>query len=178
MFGEITFRPLNRSDFPLLQWWLAESHVDAWWHQPLDLAGLEDKYGPRVYGVEPAYVFVIEYGKRSIGFIQWYRWSEYTEHAAQLGAEPEAAGIDLAIGEPEMIGLELGPLAIREFVKQVVFADQGIRAVITDVAVSNLRSLRAFEKAGFCQTGIVQLRGEDFQRRVMHLRKISKCVTT
>jgi RimJ/RimL family protein N-acetyltransferase len=68
-----------------------------------------------------------------------------------------------------MTGLGLGPLAIREFVKHVIFANHDITSVVTDVAVENFRSLRAFEKAGFAPTMIVQLRGEDFQRRVMRL---------
>ncbi|SRR6266446_1366497 len=173
MLEEVSFRALNRSDFPLLQRWLSEPHVDAWWHQPLDLAGIEHKYGPRVDEIEPTYVFMIEYGNRLIGWIQWYRWSDYPEHAVQLGAEPEAAGIDLAIGEPGMIGLGLGPLAIQEFLKRVVFDDHNIRAVITDVDERNLRSLRAFEKVGFAATRTVQLRGESFQRRVMRLKEPS-----
>jgi RimJ/RimL family protein N-acetyltransferase len=104
MFEEVVFRPLDRSDFPLLQQWLSEPHVDAWWHEPLDLASLE-----------------------------------------------------------------LGPIVIREFLKRVVFTDRGIRTVITDIDERNIRSLRAFEKASFCATKTVQLRGEDFRRRVMRL---------
>ena len=169
MLEEIDFRPLDRSDFPLLQRWLSESHVDAWWRQPLDPAGLERKYGPRIDGIEPTHVFIIQHGKRPIGFVQWYRWSDYPEHALQLEAEPGAAGIDLAIGEPEMIGLGLGPLAIREFLNRVIFAERSVEAVITDVDERNFRSVRAFEKAGFSVTKAVQLRGENFTRRVMRL---------
>jgi aminoglycoside 6'-N-acetyltransferase len=171
MFDEIIFRPLDRVDFPLIQRWLSQPHVDAWWHTPLDLPGVESKYGPRVDGIEPAYVFVIEYRRKPIGFIQWARWSDYPEHAVQLGAGPETAGIDLAIGEPDMIGLGLGPLAIQEFVKQIIFANHGIKAVVTDIAINNFRSLRSFEKAGFIPTATVQLRGEDFQRRVIRFAR-------
>ena len=171
MRDEISFRPLKRSDFPLLQRWLSEPHVEAWWHQPLDLPGVEDKYAPRVHGTEPTYVFVMDYGGRPIGFIQWYRWSDYPEHAAQLGAEPEGAGIDLAIGEADLIGSGLGPEAIRQFLKQVVFSDQSIRVVVTDVEEKNSRSLRAFEKAGFSATRAVQLKGEGFRRQVMRLHR-------
>jgi aminoglycoside 6'-N-acetyltransferase len=169
MFKELTFRPLTKSEFPLLQRWLSEEHVDQWWHQSLDVAGVKNKYGPMVERIEPTYVFIIEYDNQPIGFVQWYRWSDYPEHAAQLRAKPGAAGIDLAIGEPGMIGLGLGPLTIREFIKQVVFADDRILTVIVDIDLRNLRSLRAFEKAGFVQTDAVQLRGEDFQRRLMQL---------
>jgi RimJ/RimL family protein N-acetyltransferase len=56
----------------------------------------------------------------------------------------------------------------------VVFADPGIIAVVTDPEVDNLRSLRAFEKAGFSAAKTVQIRGESFRgksfrRRVVRL---------
>jgi len=63
-------------------------------------------------------MFVIEQEVRPIGWIQWYLWFDYPEHAGQLGAESTSAGIDLAIGELSMTGLGLGPTAIREFVRQ------------------------------------------------------------
>jgi aminoglycoside 6'-N-acetyltransferase len=169
MTSRISFRPLCRSDFPLLQRWLAEPHVKAWWGAPLDLAGVHAHYGPRVDRIEPTHVFVIEHDGRPAGWIQWYRWSNYQEHALQLEAEPDSAGIDLAIGEQEMMGLGLGPLAISEFLKEIVFVDPGIIAVITDPHEDNLRSVLAFEKAGFSVTKTVQIRGESFRRRVVRL---------
>lgn len=163
----IGFRPLNRLDFPLLQRWLSAPHVDAFWHDRLDLAGVEEKYGPRVNGAEPTHVFVIEHEGRPIGWIQWYLWSDYPEHARYLHAEPSTAGIDLAIGELAMTGLGLGPVTIREFLEQIVFSDPSVTAVVTDPEENNPRSLRAFEKAGFTITNRVQLPGENFKRRVV-----------
>jgi len=167
MQASISFRPLSRSDFPLLQEWLSAPHLAAWWHERLDLASVEAKYGPRVDGAEPTHVFVIELAGRPVGWIQWYLWSDYPEHAVQLGVEPASAGIDLAIGEVAMMGLGWGPIAICEFLRQIVFADPNVSAVITDPEENNLRSLRAFKKAGFTVTSTVQLAGEDFKRRVV-----------
>jgi aminoglycoside 6'-N-acetyltransferase len=169
MQTSISFRPLGRSDFPLLQEWLSAPHVAAWWHEPLDLAAVAAKYGPRVDGAEPTHVFVIEHGGRPIGWIQWYLWSDYPEHARQLSADLASAGIDLAIAELAMTGLGLGPAAIREFLGQVVFRDPSVSAVITDPEEGNLRSLRAFQKAGFTVTNTVQLAGENFKRRVVRM---------
>ena len=167
--ASISFRPLGRSDFPLLQEWLSAPHVAAWWHECLDLAAVDAKYGPRVDGAEPTHVFVIEHGGRPVGWIQWYLWSDYPEHALQLRAEPASAGIDLAIGELAMTGLGLGPVAICEFLRQIVFRDPSVSAVITDPEEGNLRSLRAFQKAGFTVTNTVQLAGENFKRRVVRM---------
>jgi aminoglycoside 6'-N-acetyltransferase len=165
----ISFRALERSAFPLLQRWLSEPHVDVWWHNALDLAGLELKYGPRIDGIEPTHVFIIEYESRPIGWIQWYRWSDYPVHAARLEAEPNAAGIDLSIGEASLIGKGIGSSAIREFAHNVVFAEPGITAIVTDPEERNGRSCRAFEKAGFIPVRTVELDGETVRRRIMQL---------
>lgn len=167
--ASVSFRPLGRPDFPLLQEWLSAPHVDAAWHERLDLAGVNAKFGPRVDGAEPTHVFVIEHCGRPIGWIQWYCWSDYQKHALQLGAEPASAGIDLAIGDVAMTGLGLGPFAIGEFLRQIVFEDPRVRAVITDPEEGNLRSLRAFKKAGFSVAKAVQLAGEAFTRLVVRL---------
>src|SRR5437667_2346198 len=161
------FRPLARSDFPLLHRWLHEPHVLQWWREPFNLADLEAKYGPAIDGREAAHVFVIEYRHQPIGWIQWYRWRDFPDHARKLDAGTDSAGIDLAIGEPSLIGVGLGPAAIRAFIKDVVSADPTIRSVVTDPETNNERSLRAFIKAGFRVIRTVQLEGETFERSVV-----------
>jgi RimJ/RimL family protein N-acetyltransferase len=164
----IFFRPLARTDFQLLLRWLNEPHVTAWWHEPLNLEQIEAKYGPRIDGTEPTHVFLIECEQRPIGWIQWYRWADYPQHARQLGAEPTSAGLDLAIGESEMIGKEIGPGAIQKFAAKI-FADPEISGILTDPEENNERSLRAFQKAGFQVIGDVRLNGEEFRRNVVFL---------
>ena len=166
----LSFRALSSADYPLLQRWLSEPHVDAWWHQPLDLAEVADKYGPRIDGTEPTHVFIVEDASYPIGFIQWYRWSDYPEHAERLNAGHGAAGIDLAIGERTLIGRGLGPQIIREFLQSHVWPQPGISSAVVDVDTRNQRSRRAFEKAGFSQTATVRLRNEDMDRHVLRLR--------
>jgi aminoglycoside 6'-N-acetyltransferase len=163
------FRPLRRCDFPLLQEWFSASHVAVWWRESGDLMSVNAKYGPRVDGGEPTHVFIIGYHERPIGWIQWYLWSDYPEHAGQLDAEPDSAGIDLAIGERAMTGLGLGPIVITDFLKQSVFANPRVNSVITDPEETNLRSLRTFEKTGFRVMKTVQLAGENFKRRVVRI---------
>jgi RimJ/RimL family protein N-acetyltransferase len=169
MRHSVSFRPLCRGDFPLLQRWLLTPHVAAWWHEALDLDQVSAKYGPRVDGTQPTQVFVIEYHERPVGWIQWYRWSDYPEHAQKIVAEPDSAGIDLAIGEQEMTGMGLGPSVIGRFLKEVIFVDSTITAVITDPEKNNARSLRAFEKAGFTAVKTVKLPEEGCQRSIMRL---------
>jgi aminoglycoside 6'-N-acetyltransferase len=167
--GRISFRALETADFPSLQQWLSNPHIDEWWHQRLDRDGIERKYGPRINGTEPTHVFIIEHERLSIGWVQWHRWSDYPEHAVQLKVPPAAAGVDLAIGEVTLIGKGLGPRIIRDFVLEVIAVQSGITSVVTDVEERNGRSVRAFEKAGFTAVGLVQLNGENVRRRLMQL---------
>lgn len=165
----IVFRPLDWADLPPLQRWLSEPHVEAWWHEALDLDGVRAKYGPRIDGTESTHVYIIEYAKRPIGWIQWYRWSDYPEHAAHLGAGPTTAGVDLALGEADYLGRGLGSRSLRAFVADVVFADPTMTACISDPDERNVRSLRAFEKAGFVVVRSARIPGEEADRRVVCL---------
>jgi aminoglycoside 6'-N-acetyltransferase len=165
----ISFRELERSDFGLLQKWLAAPHVAVWWNEHVDLASLEAKYGPAIDGREPIHVYLIQYEGAAIGWIQWYRWRDFPGHAVQLGADLTAAGIDLAIGEIEMTGLGLGPAAIREFGANHIFIHDDVSAIVADPSASNTRSVSAFRKAGFNVGETVQLVDEAFGRHVVRL---------
>jgi aminoglycoside 6'-N-acetyltransferase len=167
MASPVSFRPLCRGDLPRMHGWLAQPHVVEWWHETLDMAGVEAKYLPCIDGSEPTHVFIIEHGSRAIGWIQWYRWTDYSKHAALLGAEPGTAGIDLAIGETDAIGLGIGSAALRAFVETIVFADPTITACISDPETRNLRSLGAFDNAGFTVVRPVRIPQESFTRQIV-----------
>ncbi len=145
------------------------SHVAEWWREPLDLSGLEAKYGLRIDGLDPGHVLIILNDAAPIGWIQSYLWADYPAHAVRLGADSDSAGLDLAIGEPEQIGIGLGPAILRGFVREIARSNPSVRAVICDPETNNRRSVRAFEKAGFVSVRAVQLPDEDFHREVMRL---------
>lgn len=149
---DLAFPALRLEDCRLLERWLAEPHVATWWRDPSDRAAVEAKYGPRIEGTEPSHVHVILHRGEPIGWIQWYRWADYPEHAARLGAGPTEAGVDLAIGDPALVGRGIGTRVLCEFVDQVVFADPAITGCVSDPDPANLRSVRAFVKAGFAET--------------------------
>lgn len=165
----ISFRELGRSDFPLLQKWLAAPHVADWWNERFDLASLEAKYGPAIDRSEPIHVYVIQRDGVPIGWIQWYRWRDFPEHAIQVGADRMSAGIDLAIGEADMTGRGLGPAVIREFGTHYIFINSDVDAIVADPSASNTRSVSAFRKAGFNIVDAVQLVDEAFERHVVRL---------
>lgn len=145
--------------------------MQAWWHDPLDLEGVRAKYGPRIDGRVPTRVLLMSEGEQPVGFIQWYLWRDYPEHASRLGAAADEAGIDLAIGEPDRLGRGLGSGAIAKLVTEVLFADPRIAGCVSDPEARNVRSVRAFERAGFDVTATVRLPGESVLRCVVRRRR-------
>jgi aminoglycoside 6'-N-acetyltransferase len=148
----LSFRPLERSDFPLLAEWLGAPHVDSWWPGPNDLPAIEAKYGPRVDGIEPTEVFVVEADHEPIGMIQRYRIRDYPEweQAIRAVAIPtDAAGIDYLIGVPTLVGRGVGPKIIGRFVDETWRQLPDVSAIAVSVQQANRQSWRALEKVGF-----------------------------
>lgn len=140
------FRPLAAEDLPLLEEWLDRPHVERWWRPdettiPETLDAIE--------GRDPSDHYLILLDGRPVGMIQTYLVSDHPEWEAILHTGKGVAGVDLLIGEEELVGRGFGPEILRAFVRDVVFARPGTRACVAGVEVGNARSLRAFEKAGF-----------------------------
>jgi RimJ/RimL family protein N-acetyltransferase len=88
---------------------------------------------------------VIVVDGRDVGMIETYLCSDYPEWDAIVQVGEGVAGVDLLIGEEELIGHGLGPEILRAFVRDVV----RVTACVASVDEENPRSWRAFEKAGF-----------------------------
>ena len=142
----IEFRPLAEADLPRLREWLEREHVRHWWREPIEYELAHDRRGR----------FVIFVDGRPAGMIQTY-----------LEADPGVAGVDLLIGEEELIGRGLGPQVLAEFADEVVFARPETTAVVATVEEANRRSWRAFEKAGFRHVGDIEEDG--LPHRLMRL---------
>jgi aminoglycoside 6'-N-acetyltransferase len=143
----IAFRPLEDADLPQVETWLRAEHVAEWWRDPLEIA-VEKRRAALEGRREVEHYVILEHGQQ-VGMIQTYRVGDHPEWGELVGAEPEAAGVDLFVGEPAAVGRGLGPLILQEFVRTVVFARPETTAAVATVEEANRRSWRAFEKAGF-----------------------------
>jgi aminoglycoside 6'-N-acetyltransferase len=141
---------LDRSDFPLLVEWLAQPHVAQWWGEPLNLAGLEKEYGACIDEKDPTEVFVVLAGVREtpVGLVQFYRLSDNPQYRYAVGVET-AAGVDLFIGERARCGHSMGPRLIRQAVDMIWKRYPDVTCTMAGPSMYNIRSHRAFEKAGF-----------------------------
>lgn len=147
----IGFRRMVMDDLPLMHHWLQTPHVLEWWWggvAPTPEA-IAEEYGPRILSEEATQTYFILSAGEEIGYIQTYRIRDYPEYAAAVGADEEAAGVDLFIGETDYLHKGLGSHILRRFLRDVVFAADDIASCIIGPSEANASAIRAYEKAGF-----------------------------
>lgn len=165
------FRPIQSADLPLLHRWHHAPHIDRWWRQPLSLAEIEAKYAGAIAGTSPTRVFMILRDQRPVGWFQWYHWRDYPKHAGALGVSDDEAGLDLAIGEPDLCGQGIGSSVIEAALRELIFPDPAICACVVDPELANERSRRAFTRAGFTEVRRITLPAEDYARCIMRRQR-------
>jgi aminoglycoside 6'-N-acetyltransferase len=160
----ITFRPVAETDLRLLHDWLHREHVKRWWRDEPTYDQVVEHYAQ---GDEDHFVIVVD--GRDAGMIQTYLVASDPEWEAIVGAEPGLAGVDLLIGEEDLVGRGLGPQILAAFAHGVVFSRPGTAACVATVEEGNERSWRAFEKAGFRRVRDVEEEGRP--HRLMRLER-------
>ena len=132
--------------------WLLLPHVRAWYDDVATAAYPDDAIAERrlaMSGEDPTDHFLIRLDGRPIGDIQSYRIDDHPEYAAQIAIGRPAVGIDLFIGEADLIGRGHGPALIRAFLRDVAFPHYGLGLCVIGPTRSNTAAIRAYEKAGF-----------------------------
>jgi aminoglycoside 6'-N-acetyltransferase len=141
MAPDYIFRTMTSADLPLIRRWLTQPHVQQWWGDP-------DEQYDLVSGdlAEPAMdQYIVSTGGHSFGYLQCY---DLTAWNVGFGPQlPGTRGIDLFIGEPDMIERGHGSALIRSFVDGLL--RNGAPRAVTDPEPANRRAIRAYEKAGF-----------------------------
>ena len=132
--------------------WLLLPHVRAWYDDVATAAYPDDAIAERslaMSGEDPTDHFLIRLDGRPIGDIQSYRIDDHPEYAEQIAIGRPAVGIDLFIGEADLIGRGHGPALIRAFLRDVAFPRYGVGLCVIGPTRSNAAAIRAYEKAGF-----------------------------
>lgn len=136
--------PARTQDLALVRGWRAQPHVRRWWGDP----GAE----PEAEKLRDARIgmFIVALAGRPFAFIQDYDVHGWAPHHFDF-LPPGSRGIDLFIGEPDLLGQGHGPRFLRQFV-DALFA-RGAPAAGIDPHPENPVAIRAFEKAGFIKAG-------------------------
>ncbi|PSJ56366.1 GNAT family N-acetyltransferase [Kumtagia ephedrae] len=140
------FRPVTERDFPLLGRWLREPHVAEWWDDAdEELEAIREHMDS--ISVEP---LIVELDGKPIAYLQSY--DPHLEDDHPYADQPFGTlGLDLSIGEPELVGQGHGSALLAQFIEEL-FAE-GTPRVIIDPDQANKRAIRAYEKAGFRPIG-------------------------
>jgi aminoglycoside 6'-N-acetyltransferase len=153
--GDLTLRALrdDDADYDLIVRWRAQPHVHEWWEPDNPAPDLEEvraSYGARARGHDPTTSCIIELDGAPIGYLQFYRWLAWPEEAEALevDADEDTFGVDLFIGEPDLIGRGIGTRVV-SLICEHLERDRGATAVALTTESTNLRAQRAYEKAGF-----------------------------
>ncbi|HEX6151753.1 GNAT family N-acetyltransferase [Nocardioides sp.] len=146
----VALRAMTRGDLPDVARWLAAEHVRRWFGSQGEptMDYVTERYGPRIDGMSPTRMWVVEVNGRSVGFCQDYRLRDHPEFAA-LTPDPEAVGVDYAIGEPHLVGRGVGTVMLWAW----LFSARRRYADVTTYFAApdhrNESSLRMLDKVGF-----------------------------
>ncbi len=136
------FRPAGPADLPMLRRWRECPEVLPWWgaweHPEAEFAA---------HLADPAMaLWMVELAGRPFAFLQDYACHAWDPHPFSY-LPAGSRGVDLYIGEPDMLGRGHGSALLRRQGDRLFAA--GAPAIGTDPHPDNLRARRAYEKAGF-----------------------------
>lgn len=153
----ITFRALKLDDFAIIYEWFKQPEIKRWYARGKDwtLADIERKYLPRIRGEEVVPSFIMTADTKDIGFIQYYPFSKKALPEGmsvvfldKMKINPNvSAGIDLFIGEETLIGIGLGTIILREFIKHQI--PKQFTNLYIDPESINHRAIKSYTKVGF-----------------------------
>jgi aminoglycoside 6'-N-acetyltransferase len=150
---DVSFRGMTEGDLPVVAAWLREEHVQRWWKDPSAPDHVEAKYLPRINGAEPTEMMIFLLGGREIGMLQRYRMSDHPDWERSLASTGlsfnAAAGIDYAIGVPDLVGRGIGSEVVAAFSADVFARYPDVDQIVVTPQESNRASCRVLEKAGY-----------------------------
>lgn len=154
---EITFKEFELNDLSMIFDWFQNPETKKWYARGKDWSfdEIKEKYEPRLLGKEIVPSFIIHLDGNPIGFIQYYPFSEGSlpegvsaDAVKELGINcSQSAGIDLFIGEEELIGAGLGSIIMSDFIESII-PRQYIN-IFVDPDKDNARAIKSYLKLGF-----------------------------
>ncbi len=144
MGAHYEIRPVREADLAMLGAWRSRPHVSRWWGAA-EVEPETDKLPERRVAM-----WIAEGGSRPFAFIQDYRISDWSPHHFDV-LPAGSRGIDMYIGEPEMLGAGHGSRLLRQHAEHLL--KRGAPALGIDPHPDNLPAIRAFGRAGFTVIG-------------------------
>lgn len=146
----VSLRAAGMGDLSDLIRWRQAPHVHKWWvadGEPTE-ENVTAQYSPDIDGMTATRLWIAEVNGRSVGFLQDYRIKDYPEYAL-LGPDPEAIGVDYAIGEESWLGRGLGTRMLWAWALRAHSRFPGASMFFAAPDHRNEPSLRVLDKVGF-----------------------------
>ncbi|MCL9683607.1 GNAT family N-acetyltransferase [Legionella maioricensis] len=157
MKNKITFRPLDFSDIPLMHQWFNEPHVQQFysfrtWAEDEVL----NKLTPYITHTKPVSGFIIVLNESPLGYLQFYKVKDYPWPNQNLPQTiiDNAVGMDVFIGNRQMLGKGLGSRIIKTFIQSKIQPE--FQYCIVDPDIKNEAALRCYEKLKFKEHAIIE----------------------
>ena len=130
----------------MVEGWLTQPHVRRWWSPPEEaLAEIKQ------IAADPAFdCYIVSIDGREVGYLQSYDPHAWPDHPF-ADAPRGSRGLDMFIGEPDLIGRGHGTRLTRHFIDTLF--ENGVPEVRIDPHPDNVIAIRAYEKAGFVAYG-------------------------
>jgi len=148
----VALRPMTHGDLDRVTRWRDGPAVRQWWQIGAEqtLEQIREMYAERIDGRSPTRMWIVEVNGRSVGFVQDYVLRDYPDYAV-LAPDPDAVGVDYAIGADEWRGRGLGTAILWAWAMQT----RELRPDATTYSAApdhrNRASLRILAKAGFVE---------------------------
>jgi aminoglycoside 6'-N-acetyltransferase len=148
----VGLRAMSRGDLADVARWRAADHVRRWWSSDGEptLEVVTARYGADIDGTTPTRMWVVEANGRSVGFVQDYRIGDYPEYAIH-GPDPDAIGVDFAIGDPTWTGRGIGARMLWAWMHRARRRHPTATTYFAAPDHRNAASLRVLAKVGFVE---------------------------
>lgn len=148
-------RPAGSSDAARIALWMAQPHIQQWWHQAWSVERWAQELERQSSG-EHSVPCVAAVDTEDFGYVELYR-VRHDRLAEYYSSGENDWGMHLAIGDINRVGRGLGRGLIRAVADALLRADPACERVVAEPDVQNTPSVRAFAAAGFVQHGELQL---------------------
>lgn len=154
--NQLTIRRLEEADATLLVKWLSDPQVLAYYEgrdRPHDLEMVRERFFDED---ESNNRCIIQYERRDIGYIQFYRITDEERDEYGYRDAPGAIfGMDQFIGETSLWNRGIGSKLISSMVRYLI-DHEGAKQIVMDPQAWNERALRVYEKDGFVKKKYLQ----------------------